>query len=395
MVSGPGAPVTVWEPGSAPRRLLAVGGGWFPAQPGGLERYYFELAAQLTAPPWLGDWSLRGLVVGPKAAFSESGGRVVAVPSALPLPARLAALRREAKQLSSPLPQLWTAHFALYALPLLDLLRRRPLVVHFHGPWARESLAEGGSPLAAAAKRQLERQVYRRADRLIALSAAFADLLATEYRVPSERIRVIPGGVDLERFRDLPSRQQARAELGWGERPTLFCLRRLSRRMGLPALLEAMAELKRWHPEVQLKLAGRGELAGELRQLIQRLGLENQVELLGRISEADLPLALRASDLTILPSRSLEGFGLVAAESLAAGTPVMATPVGGLPEVLAGLPDGLLLPGASSREIAGGLRRVFSGELELPSSRICQEHAVRFGWQRVIQRITAVYREVL
>ena len=76
------------------------------------------------------------------------------------------------------------------------------------------------------------------------------------------------------------------------------------------------------------------------------LGLQDHVRLLGHVPEADLPLAYRAADLTVMPTASLEGFGLSVIESLAAGTPVLATPVGGMLDILPPLGEQLVLEGA-------------------------------------------------
>ena len=78
------------------------------------------------------------------------------------------------------MPDLVAAHFALYTAPLLDLIHRTPLVVHFHGPWALESAVEGSGRISVGAKRMIEQLVYRRAQRVIVLSYAFAELVQKE-----------------------------------------------------------------------------------------------------------------------------------------------------------------------------------------------------------------------
>jgi glycosyltransferase involved in cell wall biosynthesis len=92
------------------------------------------------------------------------------------------------------------SHFALYTAPALDKIHDLPLVVHFHGPWAAEANVESSSRFRSRAQYALESAVYRRATRLVVLSKAFAGELQKRYRIDASRIRVIPGGIDLNRF---------------------------------------------------------------------------------------------------------------------------------------------------------------------------------------------------
>jgi glycosyltransferase involved in cell wall biosynthesis len=287
-------------------------------------------------------------------------------------------------------------HFALYAAPCLGQLKSRPLVVHFHGPWAAESRCEGERYAAVSAKYALERFVYRRAARVIVLSRAFAALAQRDYGIPAERLRVVPGSVDLARFAVREARPAARARLGWPiDRKVLLSVRRLSARMGLDRLLEAMPRVVRAEPKVLLHIAGRGPQEGVLRRSAERLGLNDNVRFLGFLSDQDLPLAYRAADLNLVPTAELEGFGLTAVEALAAGTPSMVTPVGGLPEVVSGLSANLLFRSSAAPDLAEGLIGVLSGAIALPGAEACTAHAARyFGAERMASAVAAVYREV-
>ena len=173
-------------------------------------------------------------------------------------------------------------------------------------------------------------------------------------------------------------------------------MRRLVRRMGLEKLIEAATLLRRQHPEALTIIGGTGPLSGELKEQIAAAGAGDFVQLAGFISDADLPLAFRAADLSILPSASLEGFGLVAAESLAAGTPSAVTRVGGLPEVVAPLSQDLILSAGDAPGIAAFLADVFASRRVLPSSEACRQYAVeRFDWSSVARAVAGVYREAV
>ena len=371
---------------------LQLGMGWVTEQPGGLNRYYAEL---IRALPTLGV-SVTGLVAGSSEVSRQSSGRVRAfAPMRASLPRRLLAARRECAAVLSAEPDvLPVAHFALYALPCLDLWRDRPVVAHFHGPWALEGRTEGQSGLAVACKSAVEGRVLRRAHACLALSRAFAAVLESRYRVPPERIHVIPGGVDCDRFAIPESRDEARRRLGWpGNRPIVLVLRRLVRRMGLEDLIDAVALARVRVPELLLMVGGSGRLAEELRARASAKGLGEHIRFLGRVPEEDLALAYRAATLTVVPTVALEGFGLVAAESLAAGTPVLATPVGGLPEVLQDLAPELVLPATGAAALAESLSAALTGVTRLPEGQRCADFArARYDWPIVARRVREVYQ---
>jgi glycosyltransferase involved in cell wall biosynthesis len=208
---------------------------------------------------------------------------------------------------------------------------------------------------------------------------------------------VVPGGIDLEPYADLPSQPEARQALGWPvDRPVVLAVRRLVRRMGLEDLIAAADLLRRSRLDVQLLIAGGGNLHDELAAQARARGLDGQVRLLGRLADHELPLAYRAADLTVVPTVALEGFGLIAAESLAAGTPVLVTPVGGLPEVVAGLSPTLVLEATGAAALADALIRALRGDLELPSAEACREYArLHYDCRGVAARIAQVYREAV
>ncbi len=376
-------------------RALQLGLGWFPEEAGGIQRICYELLRHL--PP--SGVEVTGLVAGSSQVARDSGGRVRAfAPPAAPLLVRWRALRRELRRMfGEQQPDLVASHFALYTFPVLDLVRSRPLVVHFHGPWAQESRVEGGSKLAPGIKASLERIVYRRGTRFIVLSWAFRDILHLHYGVSAERIRVIPGGVDVDTFATGLTRQAARDRLGWPQdRPILFAMRRLVRRVGLEDLVTAMDEVRERVPEALLLVAGEGPLAKALLNRVRALGLTTNVRLLGFVAEQDLPIAYRAASLTVVPSTALEGFGLIVAESLAAGTPALVAPVGGLPEVVRDLSPELVLPATGAGPLSEGIVAALTGGSILPSAETCQAYArARYAWPLIAAQVRGVYSEAL
>lgn len=375
-------------------KALQLGLDWFPERAGGLPRYFFDL---MNAAPEAGI-TARGLVAGSENVAKDSGGQVRAfAPISTSLPGRLFAARKAVgEELTRFDPDLVASHFALYTLPALDRIKH-PIAVHFHGPWASESAVEGHGGLRHRTKMALESAVYNRASRFIVLSHAFRSVLIDSFHVSPDAIRVIPGGVDIDRFDISASQTEARDHLGWPQdRWIILAVRRLARRMGLDNLVDAIAQLTTKHPEVLLHIGGRGAMADELARMIADRGLENHVKLLGFISNEDLPIAYRAADVSVVPTVALEGFGLIAAESLAAGTPVLVTPVGGLPEVVTELDPSLVLEGGTAGQIAHAFEDVLSGRHALPGAADCTSYVRRrFSWPRIMAQIKTVYAEAI
>ena len=376
-------------------QTLQIGTSWFPEEAGGLARVYYGCVNYL---PKVGV-EVNGLVTGSDRVIQSSGGKVTAFAIADSSTLRRSLDLRKAVKLalSNSDYNLVATHFALYALPALDLLGSLPLVTHFHGPWALESKAEGAGSLSTWGKWAIEKLVYQRTNGFIVLSEAFRQILHQYYHVPLEKIFVVGGGIDTAAFNVVLTIAEARAKLGWQrDRRIILCVRRLVQRMGLENLIAAIALVRKKHPDVLLLIAGRGAISESLRSQIQELQLENHVQLLGFVADQDLAIAYRAAELSIVPTVSLEGFGLIVIESLAAGTPVLGTPIGGIPEILQPLSPDLVLAGAKVEQLAQGMIEVLSGERQIPSAEACQDYVRQhYDWQAIAEQMRSVYQQVI
>jgi glycosyltransferase involved in cell wall biosynthesis len=367
--------------------LLCVGMGWFPVTPGGLNRYLYEFAQTIAQ----GADQLKVLGVGtPNETFGQASQVLNLASPAQSLPARLWQTRQSFAQQDLSGVDAINLHFGLYSFPLMDLLPKDiPITFSFHGPWADECRQEGDRGLSARLKQQLETYVYRRCDRFIVLSQAFGQILHETYGIAWEKIAIIPGGVNIEHFAPRMQRSEARAKLGFPQdRPILFTPRRLVHRMGLDRLIQAIEQVKQQVPEVWLAIAGKGPLKEALGEKIKALGLEDHVHLLGYVPDDQLPLCYEAADLTVVPSLSLEGFGLILLESLASGTPVLSTPVGGMPEILRPFMPHLVTDSTAVKDIADRITQLLLGQCELPDRATCRDYAItHYDWEKIAQQV--------
>lgn len=386
--------------------IVATGMGWIDHTPGGLNRYFADYLQAMTG---LGH-SVRGFMHagGEHTTAPSYIGDVLGKPEKLGTFARSRAFRCAFRQeIKRETPDVYNPHFALYAsLITRNLLPRSvPFVTHFHGPWAQESRVEdeggGAHKLKQAAlyqaKKSIEQFSYRRSDHFIVLSQYFKDILRDDYGVADSNIHIIPGGVQSERFKPAADRAQARASLGLQqEQKVLFCARRLVQRMGIDQLIRAMEKAVKEQPDIVLYIAGNGAMRLELEQLVDKLGLRSFVCLLGRISNEDLVRWYQAADLSIVPTRTLEGFGLVTVESLACGTPVLGTPYGGTKEILEQLSENLLFRDGSPEAIAEKIVSVVSGETPIPSRQACYDHVLEhYTWERAARSVTSVFEQAI
>ncbi len=371
--------------------FVHLGLGWIGDRGGGLERYQDGICR---AHAGLGQ-SVTAWVQSRVPIAGDHGYRVVAYAS--PEEPRRTKLSKLTELAASRLPgcdSVFVSHHASVSALLLPLLREMPHVVHFQGPWAEEATIEGAPLWKTWLQRRQERRVYQSADRIITLSTAFKELVVDRYGVQADCVTVVPGAIDALAADPGVSRSEARARLGWPtDRRIVICIRRLVRRVGVLELITAAELVRQTHPDVLFMIGGTGPLKDELAAKIDSLGLSDHVRLLGFVADADLQTAYRAADYSIVPTQSLEGFGLVTLESMAAGTPSIVTPVGSLPEVMSGLSDSLILPGKDPTSIAEGVSRILGGELAVPDAEACKRYVRdHYDWSVIAPRVLDVYR---
>ncbi len=299
--------------------------------------------------------------------------------------------------LSRP-PDLVNVHFALDGLPAVvaAAIRRVPVVVTFHGPWATEAIStgrRGGWPLSTTLRRTIERSVYRRAQRCVVLSDSFGSILRSMYGVNEQRIKVIPGGLDTGRFANVPRPAEARRQLGLPDCYTIATVRRLVPRMGIDLAIDALARITT-RLDAVLLIAGSGPERDILEQHVRNLGLERRVRFLGRVPDEQLPLVYAAADVCVVPSRALEGFGFVALEALASGTPVIATDTGGLRELVGGLEERWVVA-RDAGAIATAIENVLDQPGAYPDGAACRRYAATLDWGRILPSVVEVFREAI
>jgi glycosyltransferase involved in cell wall biosynthesis/peptidoglycan/xylan/chitin deacetylase (PgdA/CDA1 family) len=374
-------------------RILIATDQWFPDVRGGVARLATESAVQLGAQghevtvlaPRSREGATAGEVAGLRVVRALRRGRT---PQTLTDPIDTA---HAARSLGNEFDVL-LGHNSTTASGLANAGLDAPLVTFFHASavleleFAEARTAAGPRPSAWVLKALLSAREGRSlagAVRILLLSEFTRALLASRSPEAAARATLVPGAVDTAVFSP-GDRAAARERLGVEPGETvLFTARRLVPRMGLEELIDARALLSDI-PRLRVAIAGDGPLRERLAEQSGAAGGGIRVDLLGRISDEALVDWYRAADLFVLPTLAYEGFGMATIEALASGTPVVGTPVGATPEILAPLEERLIADGSTPVALAEAIRRALA--LATPELRArCRAHALeRYSWQSAI-----------
>lgn len=228
----------------------------------------------------------------------------------------------------------------------------------------------------------------RSVDHVIAISSEMKRQIAKAYRVDPERISVISHGVDTERFRPRDRPHEAVDP----EAFTVLFVGRLISRKGADLAIRALAATD--DESIELLVAGTGRQRPKLESMVHELGVSDRVRFLGYVEESELPRLYSSADVTLFLS-NYEGFGLVFMESMASGTPIVGTPVGGIPDIVKDGETGYIESGDPDR-IAARLRHLKDDPEEHDRiSDAAYETATRMDWRCVGREVQSLYERVI
>jgi glycosyltransferase involved in cell wall biosynthesis len=259
-----------------------------------------------------------------------------------------------------------------------------PLVYHVHSPAGRDSTRR----LQNQINLWLERRSARRAARLIAVSPSVRSYMIEQGFAP-QHVVCVPNGVP--RIAVPPRRE---TPMSW----TLGMTALFRPRKGVEVLLEALSIVRHNGYDVRLRVIGPFEspaYEADVRTLAGKLRLDDSVHWTGFIT--DVAAELARIDALVLPSLFGEGLPMVVLEGMAAGVPVVASRVEGVPEAIRDRKDGLLVDPANPRALAAAIKELVAGQLAYPvlSTSAQQRHAEHFSAEIMTDRVAEVYDQVL
>jgi len=270
---------------------------------------------------------------------------------------------------------------------------RRCLVVHtFHGHVFEGYFGAAGN----AALRTSERLLARVTDRIVALSPRQQSALVERFRIaPARRVHVVPLGLDLDAFIDVGAIDGTfRETLGFPRQAFLVgCVGRLVQIKDVGTLIEAVRIALPEAPSLRLAVVGDGPERAALERRVQELGLHERAAFTGW--RRDLPAVYAGLDAVALSSRN-EGTPVALIEAMASGRPVVATAVGGVPDVVEHERTGLLVPPGDARRFAAALVRLArdpAGSARMAAQ--ARAEVERYRFPHLLDAIEALYRSGL
>jgi glycosyltransferase involved in cell wall biosynthesis len=360
-------------------RVLIVTHYW-PPHVGGIETVAVEQASRLAVRGWevqvvtsrlRGDQARErhGPVLVERFRCVNLLERLWNVPVPLVSPAMLLFLWKRARH-----ADVVVAHGHVYVgtqfAALAARLTKRPFVLVQHAPFI--DYGRGLNVLEHAADRTIGRRIIRSARIVIAVSDFTAEFVRS--LVPDAPVEIVRSGVDHDRFTETAPRPTR-------SRPTVLTVRRLVPRNGVDCLVEAWQRAG-LRARAELVIGGTGpEIAA-----IQRLAAgDPSIRVLGYVPDDELPALYQDADLFVLPSRSGEGFGLVALEAMASGLPVLATSSGGVVDIVKDGVNGRLVPPNDVPALAEALNRlVDDGPLRTELAQGARRSAGASTWDESI-----------
>jgi len=278
-------------------------------------------------------------------------------------------------------PEIIQAQGLGIALPafLAKKFLRKPYIIYCRGsdvylPWKFKS--------------KIAKLVLKNADLVISLTN---DMAKEVKKIYNREIKVIPNGIDLERFGNL-SKDKTRQKLQIrGKEKIIIFIGGLKPVKGIQYLIMAMDIIRRKEPKAKLILVGGGEEKENLEKLVKKLNLKNNVNFVGKVPNEKVPEYLIASDIFVLSSLS-EGFPNTVLEAMVSGLPIVATKVGGLAEIIKDGKNGFLVEPRNSQELAKKILLLLRDDnLRKRISRSSKEEVKKYSWENIIEKLEKIY----
>ena len=289
---------------------------------------------------------------------------------------------------------------------LSDAWGGTPIVSMFHTLGEMKNrVARSEDEKAGEDRLNEERQVLRRAERIIVATLAEMTQLRFLYRADSRKMTVIPPGVDTSHFYPIPG-DEAKQYIGLkSENRMVLFVGRIEPLKGIDTLIQAMSclDLQGMHRPVHLAIIGGDvdvspeEMSDEmarLQKMCDDLCMGGMVVFLGKRGQDTLPYYYSAAEVVVMPSL-YESFGMVALEAMACGTPVIASEVGGLGYLVQNEITGYTIPDSEPDALCDKLSWLLgNAELRNQMGNSAAEYAANYAWSKIAAQIIDVYKEV-
>jgi glycosyltransferase involved in cell wall biosynthesis len=288
------------------------------------------------------------------------------------------------------------------------LVGNASIVVHVHGTTVGASGVHYGNVFSESWTRTAsiarEKFLWRRAQRLLAVSENIRDELVLGYGIDPDRVRVVHNGVDSELFSPSNRREELRQKYGWANCKVILYVGQLSPRKGLSVLIQAAYAVAQQVKDIKVVIVGgipryqeasTQDYVSSLQQLSGDLGLGEMVQFLGSVPNVDLPNVYSAADVFVLPS-FYEGLPKVMLEAMACEKPVVATNLPGISAILT-KDLGICFPAGSVERLAAALVTLLTDETARNDmgGRARAKVVNELTWDAAAKKIRDIYSEIV
>ncbi|MGO8807765.1 MAG: glycosyltransferase family 4 protein [Candidatus Bathyarchaeia archaeon] len=304
---------------------------------------------------------------------------------------------------------IYEAH-AVSGYGLLRTLRRQdiktPFIHTIHGVLADEyeqARNAGSQSLRARAANyfmhhlsKLEIETAKNANLIVTISNYSLGKIKEHYGIDASKIRIVPNGVDPDKFKPSTDVAEAKRQFGLRDEPCVLFVGSLIPRKGLAFLVAAAGKIVKTLPKTKFVIVGEGPLKNRLRGKVESANLSGNFKFMGNLTGDRLATAYGCSDIFVLPSTQ-EGQGIVLLEAEASAKPVVAFNIGGVNEAVRNGETGLLVQRGDTDELANAVVRLLSDrdlreKIGTEARKFVSEN---FTWNLCAQKMLKVYHEAL
>lgn len=237
--------------------------------------------------------------------------------------------------------------------------------------------------------------IYDQADKIIAVSDELCDDLTRQYKIATEKVVVIPNGIDINKFNPVSS-DALRGALNITEKKIIVSVGRIDRQKGFHLLIKALPYIIK-KADVELVLVGTGPYLRNLKLMAEKAGLLDQVIFAGRVSDGDLPKYYNLADVFAFPTLRLEGLPYVIPEAMACGKPVISSGIGGILTAIDNYKNGILIEPGNLEELKDRILEVLNDpDLAQTLGQNGRKKVIeKFSLDKMVEDTIKVYEDVL
>jgi len=243
---------------------------------------------------------------------------------------------------------------------------------------------------------KLELETAQKATLIVTISNYSVEKIKQFYKVDEAKVRIVPNGVDIEKFQPFLDKKEAKRLFGLGDEPCVLFVGSLIPRKGLTLLVEAAKQIVKEISDIKFLIVGEGPLRNKLDNSLREAKLSSNFKFLGNLKDDTLPAAYNCADVFTLPSIQ-EGQGIVLLEAQACAKPVVAFNIGGVNEAVRNGETGLLVNLGSSDEFADAtLKIILDKRLQEKMGENGRRFVMEnFTWDICAQKMLKIYHETL